>query len=81
MSLEHCKHHPMDAQFIQEQLWKIEFSMRNRIAAAYSKRFSEILSDETIPGYKRSNAARKECNTRLREAVKALQGTYLPEAK
>ena len=78
MNLEHCSHHPLDAEFIAEQLGRIDFSMGNRITAAYSKRFNELLSDETIKSYKRMNTARKECNSRLRAAVANLNTTYQP---
>jgi len=78
MNLEHCSHHELDATFILEQISKIEFSMGNRIIAAYSKRFDELVSDETIVSYKRMNTARKECNSRLRAAVANLNQTYQP---
>jgi len=68
----------MDGEFILEQLWQISFNMRDRMMQAYSARFDELLSDETIPSYKRSNTARKECNTRLRAAVANLNQTYQP---
>ena len=80
MNLESSNHHPMDATYIQEQLWQIPFNMQSRMLQAYSDRFGEILNDDTIPSYKRNNKARAECNTRLRKAVANLNRTYEPVA-
>jgi len=78
MDLSNCSHHPMDGEFILEQLWQISFNLRERMMQAYSARFDEITSDETIVSYKRLNTARKECNSRLRAAVANLNNVYQP---
>ena len=78
MNLEHCSHHPLDAEFIMEQLWQIEFSMRESKLQAYSAAFDKIVSDDSIVSYKRMGAARRTCNTRLRATVANLNNTYQP---
>jgi hypothetical protein len=51
-----------DREFIQSQLKMIPFQYRKKVMEKYSKVFSEREKEST-------NMARKEANTRLREAV------------
>ena len=78
MQLDNINHHELDAAFILEQVLQIRFDMQGRMLQAYSNRFDELASDETIVSYKRVNTARKECNSRLRAAVANLNQTYQP---
>ena len=58
--------HPHDAKWIQGQLSMLPLLLREKIELAYSERFSDVASEDTIDARSR---ARRECNTRLRLAV------------
>ena len=61
--------HPHDIKWAASELFKINAKIRDALMEKYRKRFNEIMADKSIPEHQREQAARTECNNRLREAV------------
>lgn len=63
-----------DIQFIENELKGFCATDVQKALSAYSKRYTDIMLDLSIPAHERTGKARKECNTRLRRYVQARKG-------
>lgn len=70
-----------DRDFIQGQLDKVPFSVREKLMTKYSNEYERILSDVSVPEHKRVNVARSACNNRLRAAVANYNNLHYPECE
>lgn len=68
-----------DKPYIDEVLGLCPRWAVDGVVDAYSKRYQEILNDESIPEHQRVGKARYECNTRLRRCVENLRSSHAPE--
>lgn len=59
------RHHPDDAQWIDEQLCHLDTATRAQVAAAYGKAYQESCDLEPI-AHQKDGVARRLANTRLR---------------
>jgi len=63
--------HKLDQQWIRRQLNSLPMTERKRAIEGYKKVFKAAYDAEPVE-HKKSNAARRAANTRLREFVKKL---------
>lgn len=61
--------HPHDIKWVALELFKINTKLRVALMEKYRNRYNEIIADKSIPEHQREQAARTECNNRLRGAV------------
>jgi len=64
-------HHEHDRQFIKDTLSLLPLDKRLVAVSGYSRLYDKTINDQSLPPHRRENAARYECNTRLRAYVKA----------
>jgi hypothetical protein len=63
--------HPHDAKWYAEQLSCLPYQLRQRAIDGYAQVWREAYDAEPA-GHRKSNAARRAANTRLREYVKKI---------
>ena len=67
--------HKLDQLWIRQQLNSLPIIERKRAIEGYKQVFKEAYDAEPIDHMK-SNAARRAANTRLREFIKRINGTF-----